>query len=128
MFTLSVTTQFSAAHSLRNYPGLCANIHGHNWRVVVEVCSKKLDKTGMVLDFKSIKKQIEEISNKLDHQYINDVSPFDEINPTTENLTKWFFDSISQKINQKSIAVKSVTIHETERYSVSYSEPVFMEA
>ena len=92
MFVLKIVTDFASAHSLRNYPGDCARLHGHNWQVEVSVCSNVLDDNGIAIDFREIKKQTKLVIKRLDHQYLNEIKPFDVLNPTAENIAKYFFD------------------------------------
>ena len=78
---LKIITDFASAHTLRDYPGDCSRMHGHNWKVEVEVTATKLDNVGMGIDFKLIKNATKDVAKKLDHRYLNDIKPFDEINP-----------------------------------------------
>lgn len=120
MYKLVVSSKFSAAHRLVNYPGMCSNIHGHNWTVKVTVASEELDEDGMVVDLVQLKKHIDDCVMPFDHKIINDVPPFDHINPTSENIAKYLFDYIDEKINVK---VESVQVAEVDDYSVIYSAP-----
>jgi 6-pyruvoyltetrahydropterin/6-carboxytetrahydropterin synthase len=122
MFVLKIVTDFASAHSLRDYPGDCARLHGHNWQVEVSVCSQALDDSGIAIDFREIKKQTKLVVKRLDHQYLNEIEPFDVLNPTAENIAKYFFDEISLLINNQNDKVKEVTIWETPRSAVTYSE------
>jgi len=122
MFVLKIVTDFAAARSLRDYPGNCSRLHGHNWGVEVKVQSEVLDETGIAIDFREIKNQTKEVANRLDHFYLNDIKPFDEINPTAENIAKYFFDELKKLINTDTVSVKEVTIWETPRSAVTYSE------
>jgi len=122
-FTLRVLTDFASAHTLRGYPGQCANLHGHNWKVEVEVEAAALDDIGMAVDFKVVKKLAREIAGRLDHQYLNDLEPFTRINPTAENIAQWFFREMAREINQPGLRVSSLTLWETERACVRYTEP-----
>jgi len=122
MFVLKIVTDFAAAHSLRDYPGNCSRLHGHNWGVEVKVQSEVLDETGIAIDFREIKNQTKEVVERLDHFYLNDIKPFDEINPTAENIAKYFFDELKKLINTDTVSVKEVTIWETPRSAVTYSE------
>jgi 6-pyruvoyltetrahydropterin/6-carboxytetrahydropterin synthase len=122
MFVLKIVTDFASAHSLRNYPGDCSRLHGHNWGVEVMVYSNKLDETGIAIDFREIKKQTKVVAKRLDHQYLNEIKPFDALNPTAENIAKYFFDEVGLLINNEDVKVKEVTIWETPRASVTYSE------
>jgi len=122
MFVLKIVTDFASAHSLRDYPGDCSRLHGHNWQVEMLVASKVLDNIGMAIDFREIKNQTKVVVKRLDHQYLNDVAPFDELNPTAENIAKYFYDEVGLLINNQDVRVKEVTIWETLRASVTYSE------
>ncbi|MDA8905435.1 6-carboxytetrahydropterin synthase QueD [Candidatus Thioglobus sp.] len=122
MFVLKIVTDFASAHSLRDYPGDCARLHGHNWQVEVSVCSQVLDDSGIAIDFREIKKQTKLVVKRLDHQYLNEIKPFDVLNPTAENIAKYFFDEIALLIPNKDVKVKEVMIWETPRSAVTYSE------
>ena len=118
LYTLKIVTDFAAAHTLRNYPGNCSQMHGHNWKVEVEVTATELDDVGMGLDFKIIKRKTKEVIKNLDHRYLNELAAFEVSNPTAENIAAYLLDQISQSINTQSIAVKAVTLWETERACV----------
>ena len=122
MFVLKIVTDFASAHSLRDYPGDCARLHGHNWQVEVSLCAQVLDDSGMAIDFREIKKQTKLVVKRLDHQYLNEIKPFDVLNPTAENIAKYFFDEIALLITNKDVKVKEVMIWETPRSAVTYSE------
>ncbi len=121
-YTLKVTTDFAAAHLLRDYPGSCSRLHGHNWKVETEIEAKKLDDVGMALDFKVIRQATRAITEPLDHQYLNEIEPFDHINPTAENIAAYIFQGLAQCLNDERIRVKAVTLWETERACVRYTE------
>ena len=122
MFVLKIVTDFASAHSLRDYPGDCSRLHGHNWQVEVMVSSQVLDESGIAIDFREIKKQTKAVVKRLDHQYLNEIEPFDVLNPTAENIAKYFFDEIVILINNENVKVKEVLIWETPRSAVTYSE------
>lgn len=122
MFVLKIVTDFASAHSLRNYPGDCSRLHGHNWQVEVSVESEVLDEIGIAIDFHEIKRQTKQIVKKLDHQYLNDIPPFDKINPTAENIAKYFFEEVGKLINNQDVRVCKVLIWETSRASAAYSK------
>ncbi len=122
MFDLTVESQFAAAHQLRGYKGKCEALHGHNWRVQVTVSSEKLDDLGMVLDFHELKAITNEVLASLDHSFLNDVFPFTEINPSSENMAKWIYESIRKKILKKNCTISSVTVWENETSSATYYE------
>ena len=122
MFVLKIVTDFASAHSLRDYPGDCARLHGHNWQVEVSVESEVLNDLGIAIDFREIKKQTKSVVKRLDHQYLNEIPPFDELNPTAENIAKYFYDEVAKLINNPDVRVCEVIIWETPRASVAYSE------
>ena len=119
---LKNVTDFASAHTLSDYPGDCSRMHGHNWKVEVEVTATKLDDVGMGIDFKKIKKATREVAERLDHRYLNDIKPFDEINPTAENLAAYFYRELTALLNGAHVTVSAVTMWETERACVRYSE------
>ena len=121
-YTLKILTDFASAHTLREYPGACARMHGHNWKVEVEVEATRLDEIGMGVDFKVTKQATREIAERLDHRYLNDLDPFKEVNPTAENIAAYFHRELSGQLNQPELKVSSVTLWETERACVRYSE------
>ena len=121
MYKISVTTKFAAAHRLRNYEGPCENLHGHNWVINAVVGTEKLDEIGIAYDFKKLKIDLNQISDRFDHQFLNEVSPFDELNPTSENVAKFIFDSLTKKLPAH-IRVISVEVGESEKYKAIYEE------
>ena len=122
MYELTVDTHFDAAHSLRNYPGECARLHGHTWGVAVSVQAEILSELGLSIDFKTIASVLNDIVRRFDHKTLNDMEEFSELNPTAENLACLLFELISEKINNKTIRVCSVTVTEGERYHVTYKK------
>lgn len=122
MFVLKIVTDFSSAHSLRNYPGNCARLHGHNWQIEVLVKATQLNELGIAIDFREIKQQTKTVIEKLDHQYLNEIPPFDTLNPTAENLAKYLYEQISSLINDENVRVCEVIVWETAKASVAYSE------
>lgn len=120
MFIVKVCTDFSAAHALRGYQGDCARVHGHNWKVEVNLAVIELDEIGLSVDFRLIKEKTKVIIAQLDHQFINEIKPFDTLNPTAENLAKYFFYTLEKQFNDQNVKVDSVVIWETERASVTY--------
>jgi len=121
-YTLKVVTEFASAHTLRDYPGACSRMHGHNWKVELEAVASKLDDVGMGVDFKQMKTIAREVGDRLDHRYLNEIEPFTEINPTAENIAAYMYREISKQLNSDTITVSAVTLWETERACVRYSE------
>ncbi|MBI5041540.1 MAG: 6-carboxytetrahydropterin synthase QueD [Gammaproteobacteria bacterium] len=122
VYTLKVLTEFASAHTLRDYPGACARMHGHNWKVEVEVVVHALDAVGMGVDFKVIKNAARALGDRLDHRYLNELEPFTEINPTAENIAAYFYRELVQTLNNERVRVGSVTLWETDRACVRYAE------
>lgn len=122
IYTLKIVTDFAAAHTLRGYPGACSRMHGHNWKVEVEVQASQLDDVGMGIDFKEIKQATRRITDELDHYYLNDIPPFDRVNPTAENIASYIYQAVSELINSERVTVKAVTLWETERACVRYEQ------
>ncbi|AOU98582.1 6-carboxytetrahydropterin synthase QueD [Acidihalobacter yilgarnensis] len=121
-YTLTVLTDFAAAHTLRDYPGDCSRLHGHNWKLEAEVQATALDKVGMAVDFKVIKRAAREIAGELDHRYLNELEPFVQINPTAEHIAAYLFSRLAERINTDCVRVSAITLWETERACVRYSE------
>ena len=121
-YTLKVITDFAAAHTLRNYPGDCAKMHGHNWKVEVEVTATTLNEVGIGMDFKQIRKEAKEVCDHLDHEYLNELPPFDTINPTAENIAAYIYNELSQRLNTATAKISAITIWETERACIRYTE------
>ena len=127
LYTLKIVTDFASAHTLRNYPGACSRLHGHNWKVEVEVNATGLDEIGMGVDFKVIRSETKKITDRLDHYFLNDIPPFDRINPTAENIAAYLYRELSKRLNRPihndaTLTVRAVTLWETERACVRYSE------
>lgn len=122
MYQITIETHFSSAHRLIQYNGECERLHGHNWKVFVSVSSEILDNLGMVMDFKVLKDKTKALISKLDHQYLNEIPPFNEINPTTENISKYLFDELSKVINTESIKVSRVDVWESPTCFASYTQ------
>ena len=96
-------------------------MHGHNWKVEVEVCGNKLDNIGMVIDFKEIRNTTKGVVDQLDHRFLNDLDPFKEINPTAENIAQYIYTELSDVMNDKQIEVKSIKLWETEKSAVTFT-------
>ncbi len=119
MYQLHVETDFSAAHNLRGYEGKCENLHGHNYKVEVKISGKELNEIGMLADFKEVKGLCEDVVDRLDHGYLNDSSPFDTVNPTTENIAAYICEKLQDSLKQ-GLQVDSVKCWESERCAAIY--------
>jgi len=122
MFELMIETQFSSAHQLRGYKGKCERVHGHNWKVQVYVLAERLNEIDITIDFHDLKKMTDEIVGQLDHSFLNDIFPFTEKNPSSENIAKWIYDSLRKRIDNDDISLSAVTVWESETASATYFE------
>jgi len=122
MYDLMIETQFASAHQLRGYKGKCETLHGHNWRVQVTVSADRLNDIGLAMDFHDLKAMVNDVVSSLDHAFLNDVFPFTEINPSSENISKWIYESLKKKVEQKNCNMVSVTVWESETASATYYE------
>jgi len=125
MFQITVEDTFAAGHYLRNYRGKCENPHGHNYKVRVTLCGEELDRAGLLLDFKDLKDVMRDTVDRLDHQMINDLEPFTVLNPSAENLAKYFYDETQARLRAATngrVRVKDVTVWETDTTTATYFE------
>jgi 6-pyruvoyltetrahydropterin/6-carboxytetrahydropterin synthase len=121
MFEVTVQQTFAAGHALRNYHGKCENVHGHNYRVEVMIQGEQLDATGLLVDFAEIKRSLRGVIEYLDHQFINDLAPFTEINPSAENIAKFFYDRLRGDLNAAvPVRIAEVKVWETDTSSAVY--------
>lgn len=118
MYEVTVEQTFAAGHALREYKGKCENIHGHNYRVQITVEGEELNRIGLLVDFVDLKRAVREVIAILDHQFINDLEPFTVINPSAENLAKYFYDEVSSRLDFKTFGaparIAQVRIWETD--------------
>ena len=122
MYRLSVKTNFSAAHHLQDYQGACQNLHGHNWKVGVKIICEKTDEIGLTIDYKVVKEFINEIMDRLDHQYLNKLKVFEEINPTSENIAKYIYKELEKNIKREGCKISEVEVWESDNTSMAYFE------
>lgn len=122
MYKLNVTSDFSSAHKLNGYEGLCKNLHGHNWKVRIGIVCEKVDKIGMTIDFGEVKKNLHEIMLMLDHTYLNDLEHFKEVNPTSENIAKFIFGEMKKRITVPDCKMAEVEVWESDITSMIYFE------
>jgi 6-pyruvoyltetrahydropterin/6-carboxytetrahydropterin synthase len=125
MFEVTVEETFAAGHFLRNYKGKCENPHGHNYKVLVTLQGRELDKAGLLVDFKDLKVAMKSVVERLDHQMINEIKPFDEVNPSAENLARYFYQETNAKLQSVTdgrVSVKMVTMFETDTTNATYYE------
>lgn len=122
MFEIAVEESFAAGHALRGYKGKCENVHGHNYRVRVTLAGEKLDPTGLLYDFVELKRGIAEVIKAIDHKFLNDLAPFDRLNPSAENLAQYFYEEITKQLAKAAngARVKEVTVFETDTSTATY--------
>lgn len=123
MFELSISVNFEAAHFINNYPGKCCRLHGHNWKVEVNIYGKKLDELGMLVDFRELKSTVNKIMTRLDHYCLNEIEPFCTINPTAENIAKYIYEQLRETQEFESdVKLRSVKVWESLSSAASYSQ------
>jgi 6-pyruvoyltetrahydropterin/6-carboxytetrahydropterin synthase len=122
MFEVAVEQVFASAHALRNYKGRCENVHGHNWKVRVVIEGEQLDETGMLVDFLDVKSLMAGIIDRIDHQFLNEIPPFDVTNPSAENIAEYFYRKVNDGLTQTPVPVRvrEVKIWETDIQSATY--------
>lgn len=122
MFEIEIDRTFSAAHQLRGYDGDCCRLHGHNYKVTVVVRSNELDKVGIALDFKKLKRELDLLLAQYDHTNLSDLPEFSEINPTSEVLARTVYRQMGERMNGGAIRVHRVRIGESDHSAVTYFE------
>ena len=120
MYELKIITEFSAAHNLRNFRGKCEALHGHNWKVEVVISGRDLDESGVVLDFAEVKAATGEIMSEIDHRYLNDLPFFTEHNPSSENIARYIFQRLKEKIDNDRVRIRRVTAWESQDACATY--------
>ena len=122
MFQVNVEETFSAGHALRGYKGKCENPHGHNYRVRITVEGPNLDGIGLLCDFTHLKQALKEIIHGLDHQFLNDLESFRTVNPSAENLARYFYDEAARQMPPLPPGARmiGVTVWETDTASAQY--------
>jgi 6-pyruvoyltetrahydropterin/6-carboxytetrahydropterin synthase len=122
MYRLMIRTSFAAAHCLLHYQGDCENLHGHNWKVEVAATARDLDKAGLGIDFKILKAETNSFLKSLDHKYLNELPPFMELSPSSENIARYLYFELSRIFNDKNIKVEMVTVWESDHAGASFYE------
>lgn len=124
MYTLKVEGAFEAAHQLPDYPGKCARLHGHNWVVEAVVKGRELDKLGMLVDFKTVKKALNNVLDRYDHRFLNELVPFNTgVNPTAENLARIIFTELEDnEAFTAEVQLAAVKVFESPKSSVTYTK------
>ncbi len=120
MYEVTILSHFSAAHRLRYLHGKCEELHGHNWKVEISVVSDRLNKEGVVIDFKILKQKLEKALKFLDHTYLNDLPYFSGKEPSSENIAKYIFDKLKRELKEHRVTLKRVTAWESENACATY--------
>lgn len=120
MYALVVRDEFSAAHRLPDSGSKCERLHGHNWKVEVEVSAERLDARGMAIDFNDLKALTGEILEELDHRLLNDLPAFQEQNPTAENLARYIYERLAERVAEGRVKLDRVRVWESETTAASY--------
>lgn len=121
MYQVSVEQHFDAAHFLRGYHGKCEALHGHRFRVVVKVTASRVDDIGMAYDFVELKRHLRDIVSRFDHSCLNDVPPFDKINPSSENIATTIYNELQTKLAGAPVSLSSVEVWESPQSGVAYT-------
>jgi len=122
MYEVSVDETFAAAHNLRNYKGKCEDLHGHNYKVRVTLAGPELDATGLLYDFVHLKQVIQGVIRSLDHKYLNELKPFDVLNPSAENIARHIYEQTTQQMRTTAngAAISSITVWESDVTAATY--------
>lgn len=121
-YELFVEAGFSAAHCLKGYEGNCSRVHGHNWKVTLYVKCRELNRIGIGVDYRQIKRQLQEVLEGLDHKDLGELAPFRDVNPTSENIARYIYRELAGKIGSDEVSVSRVTVSETGSTGASYWE------
>jgi 6-pyruvoyltetrahydropterin/6-carboxytetrahydropterin synthase len=122
MYQLKISSNFASAHNLMHYQGDCENLHGHNWKVDVSVTAQELDKSGLGIDFKKLKAETKTLLQTLDHKYLNELGPFKEVSPSSENIARYIYHELSRTLNSDNVKVESITVWESDFACAKYYE------
>jgi len=122
MYEVSVDESFAAAHNLRNYKGKCEDLHGHNYKVRVTLAGIELDATGLLYDFVHLKQVIQGVIRSLDHKYLNELKPFDVLNPSAENIARHIYEQTAKQMHTtpNGAAISSITVWESDVTAATY--------
>lgn len=122
-FTVRVEARFEAAHYLREYRGISEPLHGHSYKVEADLAASSggVDADAIAVDFVSARQKLEALAKKLDYGCINNVPPFDHINPSAENIAQWFYRELSAAVANEKAVVKGITVWEGPVNSVTFT-------
>ncbi|MDD5127647.1 MAG: 6-carboxytetrahydropterin synthase QueD [Dehalococcoidales bacterium] len=120
MYEITVERHFDAAHFLRGYQGKCEALHGHRFKVVAKIRATALDDIGLAFDFTILKRHLDAVLIRFDHTCVNDVPPFDEINPSSENIAANIYDELRLKLEGAPVSLACVEVWESPQTYVTY--------
>ncbi|HDZ89187.1 MAG: 6-carboxytetrahydropterin synthase QueD [Deltaproteobacteria bacterium] len=120
MYELKITSHFAAAHQLREIRGGCENLHGHNWKIEVSVVGRNLGNDGLLVDFREIKRETKRVMAELDHKFLNELAPFKNLEPSSENIARHIFEVLSENLNSAGVRVRRVTAWESDSACATY--------
>jgi len=120
MYQVSVRQHFDAAHYLRGYPGRCEQLHGHRFQAVVTVEAQELDGVGIAFDFTELKRHLRQILERFDHTCLNDIAPFDKINPSSENIATAIYQELQSRLREEPVSILSIEVWESPESCVTY--------
>ncbi len=120
MWEISQETVVAAAHQLRSAPGEGERLHGHNWRVKAVVRARELDSRGFVVDFNDLGAALRRLVEPYEHAFLNELAPFDDVNPTAENIARCVADNLAAKVDDGRVRVARVEVWENEQCSATY--------
>ena len=121
MYQVSVEKHFDAAHYLRDYQGKCEALHGHRYQVVAKVKATKVNEIGLAFDFTVLKQHLADILSRFDHTCLNDVPPFDKINPSSENIASTIYNELEPRLAGVPVSLSCVEVWESPDSWVTYS-------
>lgn len=123
MYELKIISQFAAAHRLREFHGKCEQLHGHNWKIEVYVKGESLGEDGLLMDFGVIKENTKKALQELDHTFLNDLSFFKDKNPSSENIARYIYEYLKNRLNNENVRVSRVAAWESDTACAAYMEP-----
>jgi 6-pyruvoyltetrahydropterin/6-carboxytetrahydropterin synthase len=123
VYELKIVSQVAAAHQLREFHGKCEQLHGHNWKIEVYVTGDTLGEDGLLIDFGLVKKDTKKVLEELDHKFLNELEPFKKENPSSENIARYIYESLSRTLNNDTVRVSKVTAWESDTACATYMEP-----
>jgi 6-pyruvoyltetrahydropterin/6-carboxytetrahydropterin synthase len=120
MWEISQETCVAAAHQLRFAPGEGERLHGHNWRIKATVRAERLDSSGFVLDFNALAATLRALVEPYEHVFLNEIAPFDDLNPTAENIARVVADNLAAKVDDDRVKVFKVEVWENDSCAATF--------